>query len=182
MKKAIEFIIFPFLLSAFSFAIYEQLQPMIDYELCKLCDAIKYKKIYENFINGTFKPVDYPFYTRLLTPFIASIFSKSNAISGFHYTNALFLILTNTTLYYTWKNYLKLGFVTCLIGLVWLNFHWTGIPRYYNLHVVNVDTGAFFFQALTILLLIKNKFKWFLLVVPLAVFQKESYMPIFLII
>jgi hypothetical protein len=182
IKKIIEFIIFPLLLSIFSFTLYQNIQPIIDYETCNLCDALKYKKIYENFINHSYNAVHYPFYTRVLTPFLASILSPNDVIKGFQYSNFIFLIFTNVSLYFIWKYQLKISFLISLIGLIWINFHWTGIPRYYNLHVINVDVGAIFFESITILLLIQKRFNWFLLIAPLAAFQKESYTIIFLVI
>jgi hypothetical protein len=182
IKKIIEFILFPLLLSIFSFTLYQNIQPIFEYEICTLCDALKYKKIYHNFINDSYQAVHYPFYTRILTPFLASILSPNDVIKGFQYSNFIFLVFTNISLYFIWKNQLKLSVVLSLLGLIWINFHWTGIPRYYNLHVINVDVGAIFFESITILVLIQRKYYWFLLIAPLAAFQKESYTILFLVI
>ncbi|GAB4339673.1 MAG: hypothetical protein OHK0038_18930 [Flammeovirgaceae bacterium] len=183
INKIIEFIIFPLLLSIFCFTLYENIQPHFNYVFpCKLCDAEKYKAIFENFVNNTYNAVYYPFHTRIITPFIASVISPRDIIAGFHTTNFIFYILSSLTLYYIWREKLKINFILSTIGLLWLSFHWSGIPRLYNLYIINVDTGAYFFESICILLIISRKFNWFLIIAPLASFQKESFIPILIII
>ncbi len=69
-----------------------------------------------------------------------------------------------------------------VLGFGWLMIHWTGIIRYNLMDYVTVDVPMYFFQAGALLLFLWKKFRWFYLLVPLAILQKESFIPVMVVL
>jgi hypothetical protein len=152
----------------------------VDFENCSLCDAKEYKKFYDYFETGESQQIKYPFYTRPVAPFLASIIPGNNVTNAFHVINLIFILLSVLTINKLWdimdiKSWLK------WIGFGWLLTHWTGLIRYNLFDNVTIDVPLYFVQPLALILYFQRKFKWFYLLTPLALLQKESFLAIGLV-
>lgn len=152
-----------------------------DYASCKLCDGNQYIKVYDYFENGRISQVKFPFYNRPLVPFLASVIPGSNPFIGFTIINFIFLILGVWVIKELWDK-LELETTEQYIGMFWLLFHWVGIIRLNQFDYITVDVPLYFFQALAVLIYLKGKYKWFYIIAPIALLQKESFLAIQLVL
>ncbi|MFK7951403.1 MAG: hypothetical protein AB8B73_01050 [Ekhidna sp.] len=156
---------------------YFQFNEAIDFENCELCDAKQYKKVYDYFESGSEAQVAFPFYSRPLVPFLASIIPENRVTVAFHMVNLVFILLSVFTFKKLW-NFLTIKPLFQWIGFGWLLTHWTGIIRYNLFDHLTVDVPLYFVQGLALLLFYQKKYKWFYLLTPLALLQKESFLAI----
>ncbi len=159
------------------YAFYFQFNETIDFENCKLCDAKQYNKLYDDFKTDKASQIAYPFYSRPLVPFLASIIPVKNVTIAFHVINFVFILLSVFTLKKLW-DHLSIKSWIQWIGFGWLFTHWTGIIRYNLFDHLTVDVPLYFFQGLALLLFYQKKYKWFYLITPLALLQKESFLAV----
>jgi hypothetical protein len=110
---------------------------------------------------------------RLIPPFLASLIPIENPVMAFKIVNTIFLNLAVITLFKSWKD-LQIKLYLIWLAFLWLFFHQDGMIRFYNFWPTNPYPPAFFFMALLIYITINNKYKWLLLVSPLAVFCQEG--------
>lgn len=166
-----------FIITIGLYLFYFQFNETIDFENCDLCDAKQYKKLYDYFEAGNVSQIDYPFFSRPLVPFLASIVPRENVTIGFHVVNFLFILLSVFTLNKLW-DHISITPWLKWIGFGWLLTHWTGIIRYNLFDHLTVDVPLYFVQGLALLLFYQKKYKWFYLITPLALLQKESFLAI----
>jgi len=146
-----------------------------DYSECSLCDAHQYTKLFEYFKFGTISQIKFPFYNRPLIPWLSSLIPGSDIKLHFDVINFLFFLPSLWIIRKLW-NELELKAWAQGLGFMWLLVHWTGIIRYNLYDPVTVDVPLYFFQTLGFLLFIRKDYKWFFIVVPFALLQKESFL------
>lgn len=168
-------------LSAGLFSFYYSFHTPLDYSKCSLCDGNEYQKVYDYFEHGTVSSIKFPFYTRPFVPLFASWVPGSNMHLGFYVVNLVFVLLGVLAIWHLWKR-LKLSFLLIGIGMAWLLIHWSGIIRYNQMDMLTVDVPVYFTGALALIVLFSKKLKWFYLLTPLAILQKESFTPIMIVL
>ena len=168
--------------SAAAFFIFQQTQPPLTYEMAPLFDGNYYKNIYYFFI-GDLKSyeVPFPFHSRVLVPWLASLVNSGNIILDFTIVHFVFLLLSVWMLFKLWKD-LQIPVKWMLVGFFWLLLHWTGIVRLNIFDPINVDVPLYFLQALFLWLVLRRKFFWLLILAPIATIQKESFIGIMVIL
>lgn len=162
------------------YAIFLYFNQPVDYETCQLCDGRQYLKLYWFFENGTIDQIVYPFYTRPAIPLLASLIPGNDAYLAFHIVNFVFILLGVFAIKKLW-DYLTIKNPLQIVGLSWLILHWSGLMRNNLRDFVTVDVPLYALQALSLLLFLKNRFKWFYLLAPFAILQKESFIGIMLV-
>lgn len=164
------------LLHVLLFIGYFYIQPVIDYAALPHFDGNQYLRLYQNLLQeGVPYEVASPFHSRVFIPWLATLFPVQNPIGGFQILNLIFGLLTVITLYYLWQH-LGIPFQGILAGFVWLWFHWLGPIRQSQLDPVTLDVATYFFHALYLLILEKKRYGYLLLVTPVAVLAKESFL------
>lgn len=158
-----------------------QFNETVDFENCQLCDAKEYKKLYDYFETGEISQIGYPFYTRPVVPFLASLVPGDNVTIAFHVINLIFILLSVLVINKLW-DLLTIQPWLKWIGFGWLLTHWTGIIRYNLFDHLTVDVPLYFVQSLALLLFFKKEFKWFYLLTPLAILQKESFIGVVVVL
>ena len=151
------------------------------YEICEKCDGNQYVDIYRNFTSSENSEIKFPFNTRILIPFLASIVNFNNPILSFHAANILFTIISISIIYALWVK-LKLNYIVIFIGLFWMMFHWIGIIRHNIFDPLNVDTPLYLFGVLLLLIAISKKWQWLPLLTVIAMSQKESFLAYLLVL
>lgn len=169
--------IFLILITLGLYFFYFQFNESVDFENCKLCDAKEYKKLYDYFETGTKSEIAYPFYSRPTIPFMASLIPSHTMSMAFHIVNLIFILLSVLTINKLW-NLLHIKPWLKWIGFGWLFTHWTGLIRYNLFDNLTVDVPLYFVQPLALILFFQRKFKWFYLLTPFALLQKESFLAI----
>lgn len=162
-------------LSTALFIFYLKIQPRLTHEFSPLFDANKYMKVY-NYFEGTSEDynVPFPIHSRILIPAIATLLPFEEPVHNFLLINYLFMILSITVIYFLWKMVgLSPGYI--MTGFFWLLVHWVGILRLNIYDPVTVDVPLYFFQALFLILIYKNKYHLLILLGPVATLQKESF-------
>ena len=163
------------------FLIYYLVQPVGSYHLEQRMDGNQYAKVFYYFkgLNPGYN-VKFPFHSRVLVPYLASLTSLSNPIPSFQLFNFIFSVLTIACLIRAWTK-LKIPDYLIFIGFFWLAMHWSGIVRLNAFDPITVDVAVYFFQALLLLVVITKKWAHFLWIGPLATLTKEHF-PIFFIV
>ena len=163
------------LISIGLFFLYLEIQPDLTYTFSPLFDGNKYLKAYYFFDHQvTHYAVPFPINSRVLVPFMASLLPFTGPVSNFLAINLIFTILSVTVIYLLWKN-LKIPPGHIMTGFFWLLIHWVGIIRYNIFDPVTVDVPLYLFQSLLLLVLFSRKYKWLLILGPVATIQKESF-------
>jgi hypothetical protein len=160
---------------------YFQTQSPLTYSFSNLFDGVQYFKSYRFFKGESAGyTVSFPYHSRIMVPFLASLMPY-DAINSFNFWNFIFILAGILMMYICWD---RLGFPFHLIlaGILWLLLHWPGIIRYNLFDPVTVDVPLYLFQALFLLAVIKSK-PWVMLIVAvLSVLNKESVIPLVMII
>ena len=164
-----------------AFFFYRSYQPHLTYTLAEQFDGNDYAQAYAYF-TGLEKEyqVPPPFHQRILVPWIASWFNSS-VINDFQVVNLIFTILSIWVTFLLWRR-LGFEFKWMIFGFIWLIFHWTGMIRLNAFDPITVDVPLYFFQALFLWILLARKFKWLLVLAPLATMQKESFIGLMVIL
>ena len=150
-------------------------QATIDYEKCVKCDGNEYSTIYNYFDNKTDKyNVTFPFNTRVLIPYLATLIGFEKTILNFHFINFCFCIISIVMIYLLWSK-LKIPITLIHIGLFWLVFHWTGIIRLNVFDPITVDLPLYTFHASLVYIIFSKKYNWLSLLTLIAITQKESF-------
>lgn len=148
---------------------------------CDLCDYHKYQKVYALFKYGKLTQIQYPYYQRPLVPWLASLVPGDNMLLAFNLVHFIFLVLSVYAIYQLWK-YLNLSLQSTIIGLAWIVLHWSGPLRYGLSGQSTIDTPLYLVHALGLLFSFKKKYQWFYLLTPLAILQKESFLPFLIVL
>jgi len=164
------------------FLLYFFIQPVATYEGCKLCDAHQYRSMFD-FFEGEllFKRAEFPYYSRIFVPLLASLLPGNDALFSFQMINLLFSVASVIAIYLLWKK-LNIPLYLILIGLFWLLFHWTGIIRLNSLDAITVDVPTYLIQALFIFIVLKRRFNFLYILGPVGVLQRESMLVLLLVL
>ncbi len=170
------------ILTIVAYEIYERIQPTVDYPNAPLFDGNQYLKI-TAFLQGSDSvyEVSFPYNTRVLVPALVLLMPFDDVIMSFKALNLLFSLASLVALFFLWRDF-GLSPLLMFSGFFWLLFHWTGLIRLNLFDPVNVDLPLYFFQALLCLIVIHGRFYWLLILAPLAVAQKESFIAIMIIL
>ncbi len=168
------------LATAALFFFYKANQSSLSYDFAPAFDGNDYRQIYEYFTGQREAyQVPFPFNQRILVPWQASIIG-TDIISSFQWLNLAFSLLAILVLFRLWRM-LGLELWAFLFGFGWLLFHWTGMIRLNAFDPITVDLPLYAFQGLFLLIILKRKFAWLLLLGPIACLQKESFLGILII-
>ena len=170
-------LIFVIAIASILWVFYTHFSKVLDYDQCELCDRHEYVKLFEYFESGESSQIKFPFYLRPITPFLAALLPSSDLWWSFYWVNLAFFLLSIAALYFLWKSF-QLNWPSMALGFFWLMIHWTGVIRYNLMDYVTVDVPVYLVQALALLIFFKKKHKWFYLLTPLAILQKESFVPV----
>ena len=153
MKKCNYIYLIVILLITFgAFSYYQASQPIVDYEKCTLCDGNKYSSIFNYFEdNAEEYNVKYPFHSRILVPYLATLLSGS-LTDNFQILNLLFSLISVVIIFLIWKK-LNIPITLISIGMFWLIFHWTGMIRLNAFDPITVDVPLYLFHGLLLLIL-----------------------------
>ncbi|HAS44372.1 MAG TPA: hypothetical protein DCS93_28095 [Microscillaceae bacterium] len=185
MSKKILFLILCsfFLLALAGLWYFEQTQPSVNYDQCELCDGRQYEAAYDYFQGQQENyQVKFPFHSRVLVPWLAAQFSFKSPKQAFVIILWGCTLLTVLWLVLSW-HWLDIPWYLQIIGIGWLLLHWTGIIRFNLYDPITVDAPSYVFHSLLVLLLIRPRWLWLLLLItPLATAQKESWLAILLVL
>ena len=163
------------LVGAGTFIFYYYWQPALDYSKAPLFDGNQYQKIYDHFRTDSAKvKIPFPYHSRLLVPYLASLMPFQNLIDNFQAINFIFTMLSIFVLYKLWRQ-VGIPRHLILLGFGWLFYHWTGLIRLNQFDPVNVDVPLYLFQSLLLLVIFSNKYHWLAILGPIATVQKESF-------
>jgi len=163
------------LISIGLFFLYLKIQPEVTYAFSPLFDGNKYLKAYQFFMCQTDQyKVSFPFNSRILVPYLASLIPSDNPATCFLVINLIFTVLSIIGIYFLWRQ-LNIPAGHIMTGFFWLLTHWVGILRHNIFDPVTVDVPLYLFQTLLIFIIIKRKYLWLLILGPVATIQKESF-------
>jgi hypothetical protein len=158
------------------FFLYLRIQPHLTYSFSSLFDGSKYIKVYDYFAHYTDEyDVIFPINTRILVPYLTSLFPSEDPINNFNSLNLIFIILSILAIYILWRN-LNISSGHIMTGFFWLVIHWVGIIRHNIFDPITVDVPLYFFQAILLIIILKRRYLWLILLGPLATIQKESFL------
>lgn len=177
----LEFCFWNLILTGAAFYFFQQ-QPTVSYQDCELCDGNQYLTAYQYFRGETVTyQVNFPYHSRILTPFLAAQLPFENPIDNFECLNLILSFLIVNLLLWFWQQ-LSFSSLWRNWGIFWLIFHWVGILRLNLLDPLTVDLGVYFFEIILLILLYFRKYAWLLLVTPLATIEKESFLALMVIL
>lgn len=134
-----------------------------------------------NFFKNGIIPVDEGiFLQRLLIPFLASLVPSSNPGFCFWVVNWVLMNLTVLSLYSVW-NLLSLKKYLMFLAFFWICFSPHGIVIFYNLVPYGSDSLQYFFYAVLLLIILTKKYKWLLILTPVATLGKETCLSVIMI-
>jgi len=152
---------------------YHHFQPPNKYAENPLADANEYLKIYNYFKSGeSTYTVRHGIHQRVAIPWLASKFQGEDVMQSFFLVNSFFAVLTLPLLYF-FLSYYKVAKEFILPVILYFSLHWAGPFRQNAIDPINVDVPMYIFEMLLILMVIKRKFLWLILLIPLAVAVKE---------
>jgi hypothetical protein len=157
------------------FFLYLKIQPHLTYSFSSLFDGSKYIKVYNYFAHITDEyDVIFPINSRILVPYLSSLFPSDDTIRNFNSFNLIFIILSILAIYILWRN-LKISSGHIMTGFFWLLIHWIGIIRHNIFDPITVDVPLYFFQAILLIIILQRRYLWLIILGPLATIQKESF-------
>ena len=165
-----------------TFFFYQTEQAPITYSIAPAFDGNDYTHIYNYFVGlEESYNVPFPFNGRIFVPWLAAQINSENIIQDFQWVNLFFTLASVIVLFMLWR---QLGFDLkwFVAGFFWLLFHWTGMIRLNAFDPITVDLPLYLFQALLLLIILKRKFFWLLILAPLATAQKESFLALIIIL
>lgn len=163
------------------FFLYLNIQPHLTYSFSNLFDGSKYIKVYNYFTHITDEyEVIFPINTRILVPYLTSLFPSDDPIRNFNSFNLIFIILSILAIYLLWRN-LNIPSGHIMTGFFWLLIHWVGIIRHNVFDPITVDVPLYFFQAILLIIILKRQYLWLIILGPVATIQKESFPALLLI-
>ncbi len=164
------------------FFLYLRIQPHLTYSFSVLFDGSKYIKVYNYFAHITDEyEVIFPINTRILVPYLSSLLPFNDPINNFNTFNLIFIILSILPIYTLWRNF-NISSGHMMTGFFWLLIHWVGIIRHNIFDPITVDVPLYFFQAMLLIIILQRRYLWLILLGPLATIQKESFLPLLIIV
>ena len=163
------------------FFLYLNIQPHLTYSFSNLFDGSKYIKVYDYFADKTdeYKAI-FPINNRILVPYLTSLFPSDDPISNFNSFNLILIILSILAIYILWRN-LNISSGHILTGFFWLFIHWVGIIRHNIFDPITVDVPLYLFQALLLIIILRKRYLWLIILGPLATIQKESFIALLIV-
>lgn len=143
-------------------------------------DCFKYTAMYYAFQQHIFPAIDFPFNMRILTPWLASLLPGHDA-------NAAFLIVTVISInffalvFFELGKALKISVSLVFVAVIWFLLHTSGLSLYFSA-VVNTDPLDYFFAALILLVVVRERYFLLPFIAVFATFSKESAVAIFFMI
>ena len=169
------FIVFILLIASLTFLACYFIQPVASHHLEPRMDANEYEKIYFYFKNNlSIYQVKFPFHSRVLVPYLASLVPTNNVTASFQLVNLILGLSTIFLMLIAWEK-LKINKFYQLIGFSWLIFHWSGLVRLNMFDPIAVDMAAYFFEALLLIIILYIKWHHLLWIGPLATLAKEQF-------
>lgn len=168
---------------------FAQMQPLIELNNHRAWDGGQYYAMFHWFRCGAF-PVEapfgkmipvFPYSQRVLIPWLAEFIPFSDSMSCFRVVNVVFLTTAGATMYYLWAELCRLPKWLSLAGILFFTFHWVSPVRGLNNCVYSVDAPVYLFESLMLCVVFTRKFKWLLLLAPLATLCKEQFVYVFLV-
>lgn len=161
---------------------YSNKQESITYKDCALCDGKQYLAAYDYFKgNSATYQVKFPFHSRVAVPWLAAQLPTNNAQQALGWLHWGFTLLAVHLLLFCWQT-LKLPLHLQAVGLGWLLFHWTGIVRFNVYDYATVDLPLYLLHGLLLCWLARPRWLWLVVIVtPVAVAQKESWLAVLLV-
>ncbi|MBD8490400.1 hypothetical protein IFO69_16730 [Echinicola sp. CAU 1574] len=175
-------VILAIIISLMGFVVFNWFQYSLQHELNGLFDANQYQKSYE-FFRGSLETyrLNYPFSVRILVPWLAAQLPFDDIYTNFKIINLLFGIAWIPVWFYVAPTVGLDRFKTWL-GWFWITFHWVGIWKANLSDPITVDLPLYLFQLLLLLALTQRKWWLLILIAPIATIQKESFLPILVVL
>ena len=163
------------------FILYLRIQPHLTYSFSGLFDGSKYIKVYNYFahITDEYQAI-FPINTRILVPYLSSLFPSEDPVKNFNTFNLIFIILSILAIYTLWRH-LNISSGYIMTGFFWLLIHWVGIIRHNIFDPITVDVPLYLFQALLLILILHKRYLWLIILGPLATIQKESFIALLIV-
>ncbi len=138
-------------------------------------DGVQYAHLYEKFLFGSSNlPLQEPFHQRIGLPFLASKLPFEPQVS-FYLLHSIFWLGAMALLALTCRNGFQIPHSLTILGLVWLQIHWIGIPRAGGSYKFIVDSASIFFtMALTYSFVTRKNELIFAAIAFTGAFFKES--------
>lgn len=154
--------------------LYQHLQPVIDYAANPLFDGNQYLQLYRQFNGQEAEAPLFPFHSRILVPWLASLLPLADPVLAFGLVNLCFIVLGIWALDQLWRHLQLPGWLIWM-GFAWWLLHWSGAIRINTFDPLTVDLPIYALQGLLLLFIFKRQ-PWHLLwLAPLATAQKESF-------
>ncbi len=166
------------LLGGLMYVVWAQIQPVLDYRSCPLCDGNFYAQLYNNLKTGNWIPVKSPFHTRLLIPALVSVMPFDDFF-GFWLINLFFAGLSSALIWIAWR-VIGINFWFRIGGIIWFWLHWIGL-RHHVWDYITVDMPVYAIHALLVIIIAQKKYSY---LIPFAVFSvlvKESIVPLLVV-
>ncbi|NJN24737.1 MAG: hypothetical protein HC819_01455 [Cyclobacteriaceae bacterium] len=146
-----------------------------------LDDANHYEKIYSYFRNEEAAyQVRYMFHSRVLIPFLASLLPGRSSDQNFFTINTIMAIASFMGLWYLFR-FFHIRPLHAMLAMVFFAFHYVGPFRQNAISPINVDMTVYFFEILFLMLFLKKKYLWLLLVTPVAIAGKELFLALIIV-
>lgn len=164
-------------LAVILYFVYHQFQTHISYELEPLLDGHHYLRAYLYF-NGAINNFNlgFPFHTRIGIPFLASLIPSNDPILNFKIIHILF-IMSSCFVIAEIHKHLQSDTLLRLVFWLFLLFHWLGPIRFTIHEPLQTDSSSYLILSLFILLTLKKKYKWIILLAPVSILFKEVLPP-----
>jgi len=126
-------------------------------------DGQHYAAIHSYFSSGVYRPIApaFPYLQRVGLPFLAAHISLPPRES-FFLLHAIFWCSTMVLFAICCRVYVGLTATSIYFGVLWLQILWASIPRSAASYSFTVDSAALFFMQTWILLLMSQRWYWFL--------------------
>ncbi len=169
-------------LTALGFWVFSLFQSPLSHELNPLFDANQYQKAYQYF-RGEIPnyTVNFPFSVRLFVPWLAAQLPWETMEDNFKVINLCFG-LSWIPLWILGGQKMRLDRYKIWIGWFWITFHWVGVLKANLSDPITVDVPIYTFQLLLLWIIFEKRWWLLLLLSPLATLQKESMLPILLVL
>lgn len=137
-------------------------------------DCHYYAVMTQAFITHQNITVVFPFNQRILLPFLVSLLPFHSISTSYSVINWVSINIALVMLIVVWAR-LKVPQLLIVWGLLWMLFNRAGIPFFFR-DVVNTDVLGYVFNAVLIWIIIKRNYYYLILLAPLAVLQRESFL------
>jgi len=139
-------------------------------------DANEYLKIYGYFQGESdWNNIRFGIHNRIVIPYLAALLPWENASFNFFVLNTVLALLSLIALFYLLKHF-KIENNYRFLILVFFSLHYVGPFRQNAISPINVDMAVYFFEVLFLLLLLKRRYVYLILLTPVAIAIKEIFL------